>query len=121
MCKSASTSLLRFMKCRFTCGCSATISPNDYDISGLTYRISRDRGTAGRRGRPISIHPFRDFNDRVGRMFLVALLHLLGLPVEIVPAGPEFRQAYLEALDAADRGDYGRLTEMWLRRLAETL
>jgi fido (protein-threonine AMPylation protein) len=73
-------------------------------------------------GRFQSIHPFRDFNGRVGRMLLVALLHMLGLPpVEIVPAGPEFRQAYLEALAAADQGDYGRLTEMWLRRLAEAL
>ena len=73
-------------------------------------------------GRFQSIHPFRDFNGRVGRVLLVALLHVFGLPpVEIVPAGPEFRQAYLEALNAADQGEYGLLTEMWLRRLAEAL
>lgn len=73
-------------------------------------------------GRFQFIHPFRDFNGRVGRILLVALLHSLNLPpVDIVPAGPEFRQAYLEALDAADRGDYGRLTEMWLQRLVEAL
>jgi fido (protein-threonine AMPylation protein) len=73
-------------------------------------------------GRFQSIHPFRDFNGRVGRILLVALLHVLGLPpVEIVPAGPEFRQAYFEALNAADQGEYGLLTEMWLRRLTEAL
>jgi fido (protein-threonine AMPylation protein)/predicted type IV restriction endonuclease len=73
-------------------------------------------------GRFQSIHPFRDFNGRVGRVLLVALLHILGLPpVEIVPSGPEFRQAYFEALNAADQGEYGLLTEMWLRRLAEAL
>jgi fido (protein-threonine AMPylation protein) len=73
-------------------------------------------------GRFQSIHPFRDFNGRVGRVLLVALLQVFGLPpVEIVPAGQEFRQAYLEALLAADQGDYGRLAEMWLRRLAEAL
>lgn len=73
-------------------------------------------------GRFQSIHPFRDFNGRVGRILLVALLHVLGLPpVEIVPAGQEFRQAYFEALSDADQGNYARLTEMWVRRLAEAL
>jgi fido (protein-threonine AMPylation protein) len=73
-------------------------------------------------GRFQSIHPFRDFNGRVGRMLLVALIHILSLPpVDIVPAGPEFRQAYLAALNAADQGDYGVLTEMWLQRLAESV
>jgi hypothetical protein len=73
-------------------------------------------------GRFQSIHPFRDFNGRVGRILLVGLIHVLGLPpVEIVPAGPEFHQNYLEALNAADQGDYGLLTELWLRRLAEAL
>lgn len=73
-------------------------------------------------GRLQSIHPFRDFNGRVGRILLVALIHILALPpVDIVPAGPEFRQAYLAALTTADQGDYGVLTEMWLQRLAEAL
>ncbi len=73
-------------------------------------------------GRFQSIHPFRDFNGRVGRILLVALVHVLGLPpVKIVPSGPEFRQAYFEALNAADQGEYGLLTEMWLRRLADSL
>jgi hypothetical protein len=73
-------------------------------------------------GRFQSIHPFRDFNGRVGRVLLVALLHMLGLPpVLIVPAGPEFRQAYFEALNATDQGKYGLLADMWLRRLADSL
>jgi hypothetical protein len=41
--------------------------------------------------------------------------------LEEAPARPEFRQAYLDALEAADHGDYGQLTEMWLRRLAAAL
>ncbi|MDF0642506.1 MAG: Fic family protein [Nitrospira sp.] len=73
-------------------------------------------------GRFQSIHPFRDFNGRVGRILLVALLHLLGLPpVEIVPAGQEFRRAYFAAPNDADQGNYARLTDMWVRRLAEAL
>jgi len=73
-------------------------------------------------GRFQSIHPFRDFNGRVGRILLVALIHILGLPpVDIVPAGPEFLQAYLAALTAADQGDYGVLTEMWVQRLEAAL
>ncbi len=73
-------------------------------------------------GRFQFIHPFRDFNGRVGRILLVALLHSLNVPpVEIVPAGPEFRQAYLRALEAADHGDYGLLTDMWLQRLNDAL
>ena len=52
-------------------------------------------------GRFQSIHPFRDFNGRVGRVLLVALLHVLNLPpIEIVPAEMALRQAYLEALKA---------------------
>ena len=73
-------------------------------------------------GRFQSIHPFRDFNGRVGRVLLITLMHVIGLPdVQIIPEGPEFRRTYLEALNAADRGEYELLTEMWLRRLDEGL
>lgn len=73
-------------------------------------------------GRFQSIHPFQDFNGRVGRVLLITLMHVIGLPdVQIIPEGPEFRRTYLEALNAADRGEYELLTEMWLRRLDEGL
>ncbi|NGZ99144.1 MAG: hypothetical protein CV089_24045 [Nitrospira sp. WS110] len=51
------------------------------------------------------IHPFKDFNGRIGRMALAALLYKLALPpVETVPTDPEGRRAYLETLRAGDAG-----------------
>jgi len=55
-------------------------------------------------------------------MLLVALLHVLNLPpIEVIPAEMGLCQPYLDALDAADHGDYGRLTEMWLRHYEESV
>ena len=64
------------------------------------------------------IHPFKDFNGRVGRILLVALSYKLGLP-PINPAADESgKQAYFSALRAADAGNLDTLTELWLLRLA---
>lgn len=63
------------------------------------------------------IHPFKDFNGRVGRILLVALTYKLGLP-PMDPAGVEDKAAYFAALRAADAGDLRLLREIWLRRLA---
>lgn len=67
------------------------------------------------------IHPFKDFNGRVGRILLVALAFRLGLP-PIDPAESGFgdsarRERYFMALRTADAGDQRPLTELWLDRL----
>jgi fido (protein-threonine AMPylation protein) len=68
------------------------------------------------------IHPFKDFNGRIGRVSLAALFYKLGLPhVETAPTGGTNRRNYLATLQSADEGEVGPLTEMWLRRLAEAL
>lgn len=63
------------------------------------------------------IHPFKDFNGRVGRILLVALTYKLALP-PIDPASDESGKTdYFGALRAADGGDAGPLIELWLKRL----
>lgn len=63
------------------------------------------------------IHPFKDFNGRVGRVLLVALTYLLGLP-PVDPASSTLdRQAYFHALRQADAGDLRPLSDLWLQRL----
>ena len=70
-------------------------------------------------GRLLSIHPFRDFNGRVTRLFLPWLLRRLDLPpVDLVPADPAATEAYLTALRAADRLDWQPLAAIWEQRLA---
>ncbi len=68
------------------------------------------------------IHPFKDFNGRIGRVLLAGVLYKLALPhVETAPANPVARQQYLDALLAADRGNLASLTDVWTQRLAERL
>jgi Fic family protein len=68
------------------------------------------------------IHPFRDFNGRIGRVLLVALIHRTGLPpMDTVQTEPNARRQYLHALQAADNGDLGPLTDIWACRIAEML
>ncbi len=68
------------------------------------------------------IHPFKDFNGRIGRVLLSALLYKLALPhVETAPTDPTVRRKYLDALQSADQGELGPLTEMWIRRVEEAL
>jgi fido (protein-threonine AMPylation protein)/predicted type IV restriction endonuclease len=68
------------------------------------------------------IHPFKDFNGRIGRVLLAALLYKLALPhVETAPTDPTVRRKYLDALQSADQGELGSLTEMWIRRVEEAL
>ena len=68
------------------------------------------------------IHPFKDFNGRIGRVLLAALLYMLSLPhVETAPPDRGTRERYLDALRAADQGNYDPLTLEWLWRLGEAL
>ncbi len=68
------------------------------------------------------IHPFKDFNGRIGRVVLAALLYKLALPhVETAPLEADTRRQYLEALHAADDGNLGPLTNIWLQRIGNSL
>lgn len=64
------------------------------------------------------IHPFKDFNGRVGRIMLVALCYSLGLP-PIDPAAGD-RARYFQALRHADAGHLAPLEALWLERLDTT-
>jgi len=73
-------------------------------------------------GRFQSIHPFKDFNGRIGRVLLAAILYKLALPhVETAPLESNARREYLNALQAADNGDLRPLTDVWSHRIAEAL
>jgi Fic family protein len=68
------------------------------------------------------IHPFRDFNGRIGRVLLAALLYKLSLPhVVTAPLSDDARREYLDALRAADAGDLHPLTHVWISRLSEAV
>ena len=67
------------------------------------------------------IHPFKDFNGRIGRVLLAALLYKLALPhVETAPTDSAARQQYLRALRVADQGDLAVLTDLWAHRIGES-
>ena len=66
------------------------------------------------------IHPFKDFNGRVGRILLIALAYKFALP-PIDPAATDEpgKVAYFAALRAADAGNLVPLTDLWLNRLLQ--
>lgn len=71
-------------------------------------------------GRFLTVHPFRDFNGRTIRVFLLELLRRLDLPrVELAPQTEEGRAAYFAALEAADRQDWQPLMQVWECRLSQ--
>lgn len=69
-------------------------------------------------GRLLSIHPFRDFNGRVTRLFLRELLRRLDLPpVDLVPTIPADEPIYFAALRAGDALNWQPLAAIWRQRL----
>lgn len=68
-------------------------------------------------GRFLYIHPFYDFNGRVARMLLFALLYRLELPpVRLVPEDTQ-KTDYLSALSESDKRHWQPLIEIWRERL----
>ncbi|MBI4683959.1 MAG: Fic family protein [Nitrospirae bacterium] len=70
-------------------------------------------------GHLLSIHPFLDFNGRVTRMLLFALLYRFDLPpVQLVPdeKDEKGKKEYLDALSKADSMDWQPLMEVWRKR-----
>jgi Alw26I/Eco31I/Esp3I family type II restriction m6 adenine DNA methyltransferase len=66
------------------------------------------------------IHPFKDFNGRIGRILLSALLFKLNLPpAETASVETEQKEKYLKALRDADTGDMSLLTMIWIERLSK--
>lgn len=73
-------------------------------------------------GRLLSIHPFLDFNGRVTRMLLFALLYRSDLPpVQLVPdeKDEKGKKEYLDALTQADLLNWQPLIEVWRKRLGK--
>lgn len=68
------------------------------------------------------IHPFRDFNGRIGRVLLAAAMYKLALPhVQTAPLDEKAHREYLNALRVADSGDLRSLAALWVHRLGEEL
>lgn len=68
-------------------------------------------------GRFLTIHPFRDFNGRTIRLFLTELRRRMDLPHVVLAAeSEEERQAYFQALEAADNLNWQPLIAVWLNR-----
>jgi Fic family protein len=65
------------------------------------------------------IHPFLDGNGRAGRLTLNLILVRLGFPPAIIYKRQ--RQAYLDALDRADKADPGPLAELIARTVIDNL
>lgn len=71
-------------------------------------------------GRFLAIHPFRDFNGRTIRVFLLEILRRLDLPrVQLAPQTEAGRTEYFTALEAADRLDWQPLAAIWQHRFTE--
>ena len=64
------------------------------------------------------IHPFKDGNGRISRLWQDLILFQANLTAAIIR--PEERREYLEALTAADEGDFNRLCQITAHRVLTT-
>lgn len=70
----------------------------------------------------VLIHPFQDYNGRLARMLTICILLKLSLPpIEINADNGEDRLKYLNAMYAADAGDYSQLEKLMEVALNESL
>lgn len=70
----------------------------------------------------IWIHPFKDYNGRVGRLLANLLTLNLNLPLfELKAETGKDRDRYIEALKTADKQDYSRLEDLIAKALKESL
>lgn len=70
----------------------------------------------------VLIHPFQDYNGRVARMLTILVLMILNLPpIEIGAGTGGDRKRYLEAMYAADEGNYQKLESLISKALRESL
>lgn len=67
----------------------------------------------------VRIHPFLDGNGRVARLMMNTILMQQGFTPAIIPV--EEKQRYLEALQSADNGDYGKLFLFLEEQVAKTM
>lgn len=68
------------------------------------------------------IHPFKDFNGRIGRVLLAALCYRIGLPhIQSAPTNLDVRRRYLDALREADAGEICLLRDVWVQRLIDSI
>ena len=66
------------------------------------------------------IHPFKEFNGRVGRILLIALAYKLELPpIDPAAVGESGKATYFSALRAAVSGNIAELNDVWLNRLLQ--
>lgn len=69
----------------------------------------------------LSIHPFFDYNGRIGRLLLnIILLNLNLPPLELHVETPSTRKKYVQALQKADQGDYEDLKYLIASALKES-
>lgn len=68
------------------------------------------------------IHPFQDYNGRMARMLTTFILLTLDLPpIEVKAENEADRKRYLEAMYAADEGNYKKLESLIGQALNESL